>query len=618
MLLTPDQIKAMQQGAPQSLYGGSASGGGNLNDLTAPYQAPVSAAPSNPIGDFAKSLVSAPATMLARPFQAVAELGGTALGDKNIDQQVNDFSQKYGGGLIAPTDQNFGDVGKDVGRGIQTAALGLGPVAGGAAFMGGNAITEGKDPLHVALDTALGAAGGKVLGLLGKPVFNAAGNVMGKVTPQFLQDLASKGTQAIQDFAAAHDILPEAVSGAINKGADVLNNAAEAPFNAVGDAIKVPAQAVSDVTGSVLQAASRSNVGTNLPSSISRLNDLSKGAGEVAPSEGLGKPSLAADSTKDPLSAYNDFLTQEAKFKGDAKADTALGVVGTNVGRAYDKVIGMRRDVGKAMSDEIGKNADLPVDVSHTFPQFEQNLHDSGLTYNADAKQFMASRTSKVTSQDRSMLNDYAAKLNKLGVNPTAAELDAFLSRVPSELDVYKQSNNITKATNGERLIKGNLNSLAGEMQKAPELAGYNDAKSKYADLSQFLNEGSSFLGKKTASGDYAKDASLAKSSIQSVLNGGKKDWLIKLEEHTGYPAIDHSMLALQAMKDSGNFRGSSLLDLLSPESKKIPLSKEGIIGRAVDLGVAKGKQAALGSPIEQTRRIIRAEMQKGALDSTK
>lgn len=68
------------------------------------------------IGDVAKAIVSPVATTVARPFQAIAMLGGASTED------IDKFTL---GGLIAPTPKSGGDVIKDVGRSIQTVALGL-------------------------------------------------------------------------------------------------------------------------------------------------------------------------------------------------------------------------------------------------------------------------------------------------------------------------------------------------------------------------------------------------------------------------------------------------------------------------------------------------------------
>lgn len=233
MTLTPQQLQAIRarEGIKPTPATGTPDRAANLK--AAWGTAPV-VAPKKESDGFLKSLVKAPLTMIARPIQAVAELAGVS------DEAVNKFSEEKLGGFVAPTPQNAGDVKKDIGRAVQTVALGAGgPVSGGAAFGLGSSLEQGNDLLSVqtALDTALGAAGGKVLDLVGKPVFNVAGKVVGKITPDFIKELSGKGSKAIQDFAAHHEIFPENISKGITKVADKAEVIANAPFKKAGQPI---------------------------------------------------------------------------------------------------------------------------------------------------------------------------------------------------------------------------------------------------------------------------------------------------------------------------------------------------------------------------------------------
>jgi len=187
---------------------------------------------SGGIKGFLKSAVRAPATMLARPIQATAALMG---GD--IDK-IEETTKKIAGDMVAPIPRDGDDLKKDVGRGIQTMALGAaGPISGGAAFGLGSSLEQGNDLLstETAVQTALGAAAGKVFDLVGKPLMNSAGKVIGKITPQYIKDVAAKGTNEILKFAKAHQILPEATSKALSAGAETLEKTMNAPFKAAGN-----------------------------------------------------------------------------------------------------------------------------------------------------------------------------------------------------------------------------------------------------------------------------------------------------------------------------------------------------------------------------------------------
>lgn len=196
------------------------------------------------VGGFLKGIVSAPATLIARPIQLGAELLGAS------DQSVNDFTQKYGGGIVAPTPQNTSDVVKDVGRGVQTVALGAGaPLASGAAFgfgsalenKGSDALTTGSGAQNTLTSTLLGLGLGKALDLVGKPLLDAAGKVIGTITPKTLQDVASKGAGAVTDFMAQHELLggvAKPLSEKITAGGESFDKGVGKLFTGTGNAVK--------------------------------------------------------------------------------------------------------------------------------------------------------------------------------------------------------------------------------------------------------------------------------------------------------------------------------------------------------------------------------------------
>ncbi len=227
---------------------------------------------------FATSIFEAPATIAARPYQAAQSfgqfLGSDAKGlthasevnnetikklidtrkqkaaagedtsrlDAYISKAMNepnyalqelgqqsDF-QPFHGGVIAEAPTGAAGVYKDVGRALQTVALGTGaPIAGGALFGLGTSVEQGNDLLstQTLFDTALGAAGGKVLDLVGKPLLNAAGKVVGVITPKILKDTAAKGAGAIQKFANENELLGGVAakpSAALAKGLQTVDN----------------------------------------------------------------------------------------------------------------------------------------------------------------------------------------------------------------------------------------------------------------------------------------------------------------------------------------------------------------------------------------------------------
>lgn len=195
---------------------------------------------TNIAAEFAKGLFSAPATIVARPLQLGAELLMPGDNTKEIDE----FSSKYSGGLVAPVPQNFGDVKKDVGRGIQTVALGTGaPIAGGAAFGVGASLEQGNDllSLDTAFQAALGGGIGKVAHIVGKPLLDASGKVIGVITPQILKDAALGGAKGIAQFAERNKLLGGIAakpSAAIARGFQATDDAIMTGIKAGGTGLK--------------------------------------------------------------------------------------------------------------------------------------------------------------------------------------------------------------------------------------------------------------------------------------------------------------------------------------------------------------------------------------------
>lgn len=144
----------------------------------------------NILGSIAKGIVSPVATLIARPFQ----LGAEALGVS--DQKVNEISAKIPFGLVAPTPQNFGDVKKDVGRAVETAALGipggtLGKAAlAGAAFGGGASLEQGNNLFSK--NTAIGVGAGAATGALLHGAFEGASKLFGKEAPAAIESALPK------------------------------------------------------------------------------------------------------------------------------------------------------------------------------------------------------------------------------------------------------------------------------------------------------------------------------------------------------------------------------------------------------------------------------------------
>ncbi len=387
-----------------------------------------------------------------------------------------------------------------------------------------------------------------------------------------------------------------------------------------GDATSQVAQGLADagnVAGSILGAdqmvKAAPNIATTVQQGHAALADMLDAKGNAAIDQvrsikaSVANPDprlqVSAERTADPLQKYNEFATQATNAVKDVKADAPIATVGSRIGDAYSTVVKMRQAVGQQMASELEGMGNKTAPVTDSIGAFQKELLDNGAKYDTINKEVTGGSNSKFSTSDKTLLSKYASELQALGKNPTMQELDAFVSRMPNEIQGLKSSSSITFKTNAERIINNNLNSLRDTLTQngTPEYAA---ARKSYSSLSNFLDEGSKYLGKKTQSGDFAKDTSLAKSSAESLLAGGKKDWLVKLEGLTGYPALDESTLAIQAMKDAGDTRGLSLFKSLADGGIESP---SGIVSKVIGYGANLAKRAVVGGPADQTRAFLQS-----------
>lgn len=432
------------------------------------------------------------------------------------------------------------------------------------------------------------------------PIKSVANSKVGDAIQQ-AQDKLNKiaeehpdATKAIMDainvamIAAGGEKVPEAMdkfATGVKSDVGAIKGGIDNTVQGVKEAVASPLQAGEDLYQSTREHLSAQNVDPRLETSAERLSN--------------------------PEETYSQFLEQEKKAKVDVKADSPLSTVGEKVGDSFDKVVKMRKDVGASMAEEMKKISDEPVNIAPAQEGFNKALGENDLTFDPKTGELRADGQSKMTSTDLDILSQYRKELSKLSnTNKISVKnVDAFVSRMAKELDLYKSKNNILSTTNAERIIKSSLHDMTEqfnpEISKNPAFEKYYKARGSYSKLTDFVDEGQKYLGNKTQTGDYARDVSLTKSSVQSLLNGGKKDWLAQLEGLTGYPALDESVMALQAMKDLGDARGESLLQTMTNGS--IPTTKSGITQKILDWVMEKTKNAVVGSPEEQTKTFLKS-----------
>jgi hypothetical protein len=407
----------------------------------------------------------------------------------------------------------------------------------------------------------------------------------GKDTEKVLRVLTDLGVISGEILGA------DQVKKSLSKGAELVEKGAQKTASEVKALLPSEGvgETVSKTKDGIQLSIAKKNVNPQLESSTKR---------------------LFLDGTKnidDPIKAYDSYLAQSKKALTDIKSDPAISVVGEKMGNAFQKVVKQRQAIGKVLGDELKTNGKVKVNVTVPKTELFTELKDSGLSYNPKTNSLTSFQGSKFAPDEVDMLDTFVKGVNALGSTPTVSQIDNFIAKTRSNLAFTKGKSGVIGTTNAERIINGGISKLRETLDPAVNgntaLSKYWQANKAYSELSDFVDEGSTFLGKKTLSGDFAKDASVAKSSVQSILNQGKKDFMVKLEALTGYKAIDDAVLALQAMKDAGDFRGLSLLQAMSETS--IPTSKAGFVQKIIDSAMKKGGEIIAGTPEEQTRAFL-------------
>lgn len=378
--------------------------------------------------ELVKGIVSPVATIVARPFQAVAELAGAS------SESVDKFSSKISGGLIAPVPQNASDVVKDVGRGAETVLLG----AGGAGLKGA---TLGKTVLkEAAIGAGFGAASAVEQGGLETKASDllkstAIGGVLGAVAPA-----AIKGASKLFKFATpAAKIAEDATLGTSKEIAPTVEKtvlpgkgipgapsvespiptyntnipeAAQAPKIPLSNKGDTVAKAAQDIHRKIAQegfnslpeeelakynSVSRADqvekIGLLLDADINAATDMAL-TGKNIPKEiepqilfnavksrasELGNVDLQMQLAKSPIASQRSILAQKlgaaATLNDPADAVTVMSNLNKNLEETISKKLGKPIEVArKEVLDSLKKEVAKVKVTKQTFQEFVNNL----------------------------------------------------------------------------------------------------------------------------------------------------------------------------------------------------------------------------------------------------
>ena len=290
----------------------------------------------------AKGIISPVATIAARPFQAVAELAGAS------STSVDEFSSKISGGLIAPVPHTVKDLAKDVGRGIETVALGLG---GGAVKQGvQSGIRQG-----VGAAVKQGAKGGIKKGF--GAVKESAEQVVTKAKP------IGEGVEAIaREFGTRAKRLGERTKGA---------------FTEISERSKLIKESTPKV---------RSLIKNNVDPDII---DFATKADKV---------------TKKGLKEIVDIAR---KSKGLGIQERPGIVAGRAAGSQYSLINKQKKNIGKKIGEAVSKLSKTErVDMGESFGKLKSQLQAEGVTFKGGRLTNSSFNGTNFTPQQRSKITE--------------------------------------------------------------------------------------------------------------------------------------------------------------------------------------------------------------------
>lgn len=482
----------------------------------------------------------------------------------------------------------------------------IGQGAGAVSDVIGEVVKGGiKAVLPQKAETALKTGVENVVGAVTKiePVQNLLQKYeeLKQTNPALARDIDS----AIGFASLASDI---AGGGAAKQGATAGARTAK---TVGGDIIETVAKKVDDITpnvnipsrGEVVDTLLPLDAPDNIKTSLNPFLTNTKSKISVPTSKGyvlktIDKitPEEKALVQKQTSDLYTQMKDAAETFKVDRRDNfSPLEIVGKNTDKELSKVNNIRKTTGAVMG-EIEKS--LKNEVVNIQGNKLSNFIDEYLG---------RSNTFGRKVKDVSFTDDFVKDFDTLSKNPNVEQALQFTRRWQNELDDMKDGFGAFKENKRTyTLIEGALNDLKNSTrnkiaQTNPE---YKKALEQYRLTSMIRDEGNRLLGKEGLMGERLKGGAAAKRAVQSASDQGARQFYNTLKKVTGYDGLKEADIALQAMKDAGDYQGLSLLEVnkdlydatVGNLVKKIPFGEA-----AVGIGEAVGKRV-----LPQSRRTSR------------
>jgi len=166
----------------------------------------------------------------------------------------------------------------------------------------------------------------------------------------------------------------------------------------------------------------------------------------------------------------------------------------------------------------------------------------------------------KLTDAERSLVNQYIDELSKLGVNPTAASVDATIDKLFATLFEKSKGVAVPMTTRIKAAVNQSIGELNSKLKNAVDTALKSDAYSKinlsYSQRINLFNKLNKVLGE-----EGVKGGSVVKRFF-SPSDAGIKELFKQIKDLYGIDLAQDATLARFVMETLGDTRAKSLLQL--------------------------------------------------------
>lgn len=494
------------------------------------------------VGRFIKSLVSAPATIVARPLQLAAE----AIMPGDNTEAIDRFSKEKLGGIVAPVPRGGSDVVKDVGRAAETVAWGIG--GGGLVKAGGQVL---KQTTKQAVKTGA-IAGAKAGGLAG------AG-----------QPLIEKGADT-----TLTDVLGSTAKGAAMGGV-------------VGAVLPAIAGKAKTVFGKKIAERAEKRMLLESGATDARIAKLQIQKGKISTDpvakevirQGIPEADVAlikGGSRQDKTKMMKMLDVRESQLTNKRVVDRATDVVGdtftTKIAAPIEK---LNKEAGKRLEVVARGLEGKKIDPTKAVTQFVDEMEKAGITFKSKGQLNFRNSNFEGLKGAQSLINNVWKRAIRVARSGDALEAHRLKSYIDEIVNYGKQTEGLSgKAQNMLKSLRHNVDGILDT-----KFPAYNEVNTQFADTISQLDQMGVAIGKRFKIGDTFSDAQAGLAMRRILSNTQSRAEILKLLDGMQNVLVKYGQKIDEDIITQANF-ADVLEKMLGTEA---PTSFLGQVGRGAE-----------------------------------